>query len=101
MGCFSAFLQKKTFECLWDVVPENTGQGEIGGKGATETSTFSWWANGVSPCWETQSQDRTGALFWLQSTETNADELNNKKSDLQEKFEVPGIEKEVTESSEG
>lgn len=40
-----------------------------------------------------ERQDRTGALFWLQSTETNADELNNKKSDLQEKFEVPGDRK--------
>lgn len=102
MGCFSAFLQKKTFECLWDVVPENTGQGKIGGKGATETSTFPWWANGVSPCWETQ-RDRIEQVpyFGCNQQKLMLMNLTTKKVICKKNLRSPGIEKEVTESSEG
>lgn len=87
MGCFSAFLQKETFEFLWDVVPENTGQGKIGGRRATETSTFPWWGKwSFTLLGNSESQDRTCALFWLQATETNADEPNNKKSESARKI---------------
>ena len=89
MGCFSAFLQKETFEFLWDVVPENTGQGKIGGRRATETSTFPLWANGVSPCWETQrARIEHVPYFGCKQQKLMLMNLTTKKVKLQEKFDV-------------